>query len=131
MRLIIRPVVAGISNWAAYYIANNEEIWTKYKHVLRFLTEEKRSGDADIANVLYLKGRIRSEEARAACRFVGLKPENVHFLDMPFYETGKVQKGKLTDKDIVKIITLLERYNHTRFMWLATLPTRTERIKYV
>ena len=88
--------------------ANNEEIRNKYKRILKFLTEEKRSGDSDSTDVLYLKGQIRREEARAACRFVGLKPENVHFLDMPFYETGKVQKGKLTDKDIIKIIDLLE-----------------------
>jgi glucosamine-6-phosphate deaminase len=39
---------------------------------------------------------------------VGLNPGNVHFLDLPFYETGKVQKGKLTDNDIIKIIDLLE-----------------------
>jgi len=87
---------------------DNNELREKYKRILKFLTEEKHSGDSDIADVLYLKGHIRREEAHAACRFVGLKPENVHFLDLPFYETGKVQKGKLSDKDIVKIIDLLE-----------------------
>jgi len=87
--------------------ANNAALCAKYQAVLDFLTQEKRIGDFDTADVLYLKGQIRREEARAACRFVGLKPENVHFLDLPFYETGKVQKGKLTDKDIYKIIDLL------------------------
>jgi glucosamine-6-phosphate deaminase len=87
---------------------DNSELREKYKGILKFLTEEKRSGDSDIADVLYLKGHIRREEARAACRYVGLNPGNVHFLDLPFYETGKVQKGKLTDNDIIKIIDLLE-----------------------
>jgi glucosamine-6-phosphate deaminase len=86
----------------------NYELREKYKRILKFLTEEKSSGDSDIADVLYLKGYIRREEARAACRYVGLKPKNVHFLDLPFYETGKVQKGKLTDNDIIEIIGLLD-----------------------
>ena len=48
------------------------------------------------------------EEARSACRFVGVRPENIHFLDLPFYETGKVQKGKLKDADILKVMELLD-----------------------
>ncbi|MDD2799622.1 MAG: glucosamine-6-phosphate deaminase [Bacteroidales bacterium] len=86
----------------------NDAIRVKYNKILRFLKEEKQVGDSDTTDVLYLKGQIRREEARAACRFVGMKPENVHFLDLPFYETGKVQKGKLSDADILKIIALLE-----------------------
>ena len=58
--------------------------------------------------MLYIKAQIRREEARSACRFMGVKPENIHFLDLPFYETGKIQKGNLSDKDILKIIPLLE-----------------------
>jgi glucosamine-6-phosphate deaminase len=87
---------------------DNEQLRATYRRVLRFLAEEKRSGDSDSSEVLYIKAQIRREEACAACRYVGLKPENVHFLDLPFYETGKVQKGKLTDNDTLKIITLLE-----------------------
>ena len=39
---------------------------------------------------------------------MGLKPENVHFLDLPFYETGKVQKGKLSEADVHIVMQLLE-----------------------
>ena len=52
---------------------------------------------------------IRQGEARTACNYIGVKPENVHFLNLPFYETGTIKKGDLTevDRDIVK--DLLEK----------------------
>jgi len=80
----------------------------KYKEILHFLIKEKQPGDSDNADVLYIKSQIRREEARTACRYIGVKSQNVHFLDLPFYETGKVQKGKLTDKDIILVMALLE-----------------------
>lgn len=86
----------------------NGKIKVKYAEILHFLKEEKEPGDPDTKDVLYIKAQIRREEAHSACRYMGMKPENVHFLDLPFYETGKVQKGKLTDADILKIIPLLE-----------------------
>ena len=86
----------------------NEVVRAKYAEILNFLCEEKQVGESDSSDVLYIKAQIRREEARTACRFMGVKPENIHFLDLPFYETGKVQKGKLSDKDILKIIPLLE-----------------------
>lgn len=87
---------------------DNESLRTKYTGILRFLNKEKQTGDSDNADVLYIKAQIRREEARTACRFIGVKDDNIHFLDLPFYETGKVQKDKLTDNDILKIIDLLE-----------------------
>ncbi|MEA4852155.1 MAG: PIG-L family deacetylase, partial [Paludibacter sp.] len=88
--------------------AKNDEIKEKYTEILHFLKETKQIGDSDTKDVLYIKAQIRREEARSACRFMGVKPENVHFLDLPFYETGKVQKGKLSDADIIKVIALLD-----------------------
>jgi len=88
----------------------NDAIREKYAQMLHFLTQEKQAGDSDTADVLYIKTQIRREEARSACRFIGVRPENIHFLDLPFYETGKVQKGKLKDVDILKVITLLDKF---------------------
>ena len=87
----------------------NESIRTKYNNILQFIQQDKRIGDSDTSDVLYLKAQIRREEARSACRFIGVKPENIHFLDLPFYETGKVQKGKITEADILKVIALLNQ----------------------
>jgi len=87
--------------------ANNKSLISKYQSILKFLKTEKQAGDTDTADVLFLKAQIRREEARTACQYIGVKPENVHFLDLPFYETGKVQKDKLSDADILKIIPLI------------------------
>jgi len=54
----------------------------------------------DSPDVRALKGKIRRVESFAATRYLGLKDENVHFLDLPFYETGTVKKKNLSDDDI-------------------------------
>lgn len=81
---------------------------SKYEAILRFLLEEKKPGDMDTKDVLYLKGWIRREEARSACRYVGVPVERVHHLDLPFYETGKIKKGDITENDVRIIMDLLE-----------------------
>jgi len=67
----------------------------------------KRIGEPDIPEVKVIKGLLRKGEAMAACRFCGVKVENVHFLNMPFYETGSVEKSPLGDDDIRIIKELL------------------------
>jgi len=100
--------VSLMQNVVDRFDVKNDGIREKYAEILHFLKEKKQIGDSDTADVLYIKAQIRREEARSACRFMGVKPENVHFLDLPFYETGKVQKGKLSDADILRVIALLE-----------------------
>lgn len=80
----------------------------KYQDMYRFLTEEKKTGDVDTIDILYLKGRIRREEARAACRYNGVPEDRVHHLDLPFYETGKIKKGDISENDVNIIIELLQ-----------------------
>ncbi len=46
-----------------------------------------------------LKGLIRRKESLAATRFLGLPDNQVHFLDLPFYETGTIKKSRLTERD--------------------------------
>jgi len=101
--------VSLMQNVVDRFDLKNDLIRAKYAEILNFLCKEKQVGESDTSDVLYIKAQIRREEARTACRFMGVKPENIHFLDLPFYETGKVQKGKLSDKDILKIIPLLEQ----------------------
>lgn len=69
------------------------------KEIHEFI-KKKKSGETDIEDVRYLKTKIRQGEARTACNYIGVKPENVHFLNLPFYETGTIKKGDLTEKDI-------------------------------
>ena len=70
----------------------------------------KRRGEPEPRRLLDIKGAIRRAEARAAVRSFGLNPDtNAHFLNMPFYETGGIKKGELTDADIDIIVELLRR----------------------
>ena len=50
-----------------------------------------------------IKGLIRRGEARAAGRDCGVKDANLHFLDMPFYETGTVRKKPISDADVKSV----------------------------
>lgn len=98
-----------MKNILSRFDKKNFELSDKYSKMLHFLQNEKIPGDIDTADILYIKGQLRREEAQAACRFVGVNPENVHFLDLPFYETGKVKKGKLTDIDVNIVVDVLRK----------------------
>jgi glucosamine-6-phosphate deaminase len=60
----------------------------------------KKPGEVDSEEVRELKGLIRRGEAKATCRFVGVPDENVHFNNLPFYETGAVRKNPVGPEDI-------------------------------
>jgi len=79
-----------------------------YKKIVKSL-KEKGPGQVDSAEVMSIKGLIRRGEAKAGCRYVGIPESNAHFLDMPFYETGKVKKKPLSEEDIQIIVDLLEK----------------------
>lgn len=75
------------------------EFLKKSKEIHDFI-EKKGSGEMDIPDIRFLKTKIRQGEARIACQYIGVKPQNVHFLNLPFYETGTIKKGDLTEADI-------------------------------
>lgn len=60
----------------------------------------KKAGEVDSDEVKIIKGMIRRGEAKAACRYVGIPDEHMHFMDLPFYETGKVRKNPIGPEDI-------------------------------
>ena len=72
-----------------------------------FLLHEKEEGSIETEEVRFLKGTIRREEARTADRFIGLDEDHVHFLDLPFYETGAIKKNPISEKDVHIVIDLL------------------------
>ena len=78
-----------------------------YKDAVRFL-KNKKDSELDIDAVRQIKGLIRKGEAKNTCRFVGIKKEHAHFLEMPFYETGTIRKKPLAEVDIQLIIDLIE-----------------------
>ena len=89
-----------MENMIAKYNPAESKLKDQLDKVLNFLMKEKKAGDEDISDVLFMKGRIRREEATAACRFVGVPEKNIKFLDLPFYETGKIKKNPISEPDI-------------------------------
>jgi glucosamine-6-phosphate deaminase len=79
-----------------------------YNQIVKSI-REKGPGQVDTQEVMSIKGLIRRGEAKAGCRYVGISDSNAHFLDMPFYETGKVKKKPLSEEDIQIIVRLLEK----------------------
>ncbi|HEX4533866.1 MAG TPA: PIG-L family deacetylase, partial [Rhizomicrobium sp.] len=77
------------------------------RQVERFLSG-KTPGQVDSAEVQALKGLIRRGEAKAAARLCGVPVEKLHFLDMPFYETGTIRKKPISEADIQIIVKVLE-----------------------
>ena len=89
------------------YSPNDTTVKDKAEEIIKYLRYEKvESGEPERKDVLFMKGTICREEARHGCRYSGVKDDHVHFLDLPFYETGMVQKNPLgeADKDIVKAL---------------------------
>lgn len=71
----------------------------KAQHIIDSIKAKKESS-FDSLEVRKLKGNIRRGESYAACRYLGLDDANVHFLDLPFYETGTIKKKSLSEEDI-------------------------------
>lgn len=86
--------------------AVSERIVELESHVEEFL-KNKQAGQVDSGIVQRLKGLIRRGEAREGARCCGVADDRLHYLDMPFYETGTVKKRPLGDEDIQMIVDLL------------------------
>lgn len=82
------------------YDAGNEVMKKKYEEILQFLLHDKKADDIDTPDILFMKGYLRREEATTACRYVGMDTKNVRFLDLPFYETGRVKKNPISEVDV-------------------------------
>jgi len=70
--------------------------------------QTKKKNNIDTKEVRKLKGLIRRSECYAATRYLDLPDTNVHFLDLPFYETGTVKKNKLSNDDVDIMCSLIE-----------------------
>ena len=77
----------------------DEVIKSKYKEIKNFL-KGKKEGDIDTQDVRTIKGLIRRGEARTACTFNQIPLDHVHFLDLPFYESGKIEKLPMSEADV-------------------------------
>jgi glucosamine-6-phosphate deaminase len=77
------------------------------KKIYDFL-EHKKPGDVDIPEVLDMKRIVRETEAISGIETVGLPASKGRFLNLPFYQTGKVRKDPIGPADVAIVRALLE-----------------------
>lgn len=94
------------------------------------LIRSKKPGEAEPVELLRIKAAIRRSEARGACRSFGLDMSRVHFLNLPFYETGKEAKNPRTQVDIDIIKKLVNEVKPNQIYMAGDLadPHGTHRI---
>lgn len=98
-----------INGFNQLFDSNKDEvIKNKYKEIKQFLGN-KKDGDIDTRDVLTIKGLIRRGEARTACTYNNIPLDHVHFLDLPFYESGRVEKFPMTEKDVEVVRELIQK----------------------
>ena len=87
---------------------NSEDkvICDKYAEIKQFFST-KKEGQMDTRDILTIKGLIRRGEARTACTFNRIPLNRCHFLDLPFYETGKIEKNPISEADVEIVLNLL------------------------
>ena len=74
----------------------------------QFISSKKKD-QMDTREIRAVKGLIRRGEAKATCRYVGLPEGRWHFMNMPFYETGAIEKKPLGEEDILITMELLRK----------------------
>lgn len=87
---------------------NNEKSEQIFKEVRNYLST-KRSHQLDTPQIRAIKGLIRRGEAKATCRYVGISEHNIHFQNLPFYETGTIEKNPMSEEDVQLTIDLFRK----------------------
>ena len=80
----------------------DEFIAERYRTVKRLIID-KQGGQHEHKALLTIKGLIRRGEARLACAYMGIASDHIHFLDLPFYESGEIEKFPVSERDVVPI----------------------------
>jgi glucosamine-6-phosphate deaminase len=71
--------------------------------------DTKKPGQPDSPEVLGVKGLIRATEARAAALACGIPPEQLEFMNLRFYRTGRVAKDPIHPEDVNDLAALMLR----------------------
>ena len=76
---------------------------------MRDFIAKKKPNQIDTPEIQSVKGLIRKGEAIAGARYCGLKDDQIHFMALPFYESGKNQKNPVTEADVIITMQLLQK----------------------
>jgi len=97
-----------IRDIAPAYQWDEQKAQKAYHNTLDFFSH-KRPGQIDLSTIAAAKTAIRQGEARSACRYLGIPEDRIHFLNLPFYETGTIKKKPIGQEDITIIADLLQK----------------------
>ncbi|MBC8300221.1 MAG: glucosamine-6-phosphate deaminase [Pelagibacterales bacterium] len=81
---------------------------SKIKSMIKEL-KNKKPDKIDSPEIRKLKGFIRKREAIAATRYIGIPDSNTHFMNLPFYETGRIKKNPASKKDVLITASLIAK----------------------
>jgi len=130
----IRLVDQGHDVHVAYQTSGNTAVWdddvlrfvefaidfnesigednTRLKQIyeeMRAFIPTKKPNQVDTKEIRDVKGFIRKTEAISGARYAGLPDSNIHFMALPFYETGKIKKNTAGEEDIQLTMDLLQK----------------------
>jgi len=91
--------IAGIDNERSSEILKEAQLYLA----------KKKSDQMDTAQIRAIKGLIRRCEAKATCHYVGIQDQNIHFQNLPFYETGTIEKKPMSERDVELTLQLLQQ----------------------
>ncbi len=104
-----------VLRFVEFAIDFNESIGEDNSHLkkiyedMREFIPTKKPNQIDTKEIRDVKGFIRKTEAIAGARYAGLPDSNIHFMALPFYETGKVKKNAAGEEDIRLTMELLNK----------------------
>ena len=87
--------------------SNNEKIMDDLHHFLNHIKLNYQDKNKDNRDILQIKTLIRKCEASLACSYLGAHSQNLHFLNLPFYEKGTIKKNPIGNEDFKKIYDLI------------------------
>jgi glucosamine-6-phosphate deaminase len=76
---------------------------------MRAFFPTKQPNEIDTQEIRNVKGFIRKTEAISGARYAGLQDDHIHFMALPFYETGKIKKNSVGEEDVLLTIELLQK----------------------
>ena len=103
----VRRFMHFINGFNTIFANGSDQVIKHSYQTVKAFIKNKKEGDLDNQQILRLKGLIRRGEARLACEYNGIDSHHIHFLDLPFYESGKIEKLPMTENDVTPIIELL------------------------
>ncbi|MBO4464430.1 MAG: PIG-L family deacetylase [Prevotella sp.] len=103
----VRRFMHFINGFNTIFANGSDEVIKHSYQVVKNFIRNKKPGDLDNEQILRLKGLIRRGEARLACEYNGIDSQHIHFLDLPFYESGKIEKLPMSERDVIPIQELL------------------------